>query len=263
MALRALPLWLASIALAGCSAAPGASESYDVANDDTVAAEESAIIGGVETAGDPAIVAIAATRPGQEGSSLCTGTVISPTVVLTAAHCVDPAVIGGDDATFVVLTDPNLTDGVAADGRLAVKEVHWDPQFNSRNLPNGHDIAVVILAEPTTITPIPWNSAPLPASLRNTQVRIVGYGLSNGFNQTGAGVKRTASTRLSSFNDKLVTHGDNRARICQGDSGGPVLARINGVETVIGVNSYGFIFCLFSGNSTRVDTYRSFVEQYL
>ena len=94
-------------------------------------------------------------------------------------------------------------------------------------------------------------------------MRIVGYGLNDGFGQKGAGIKRTAKTKLTNFTDKLVTHGTWTQRICQGDSGGPVLAKVNGVETVIGVNSYGFIFCLGTSNSTRVDTYKSFVEGFL
>lgn len=38
---------------------------------------------------------------------------------------------------------------------------------------------------------------------------------------------------------------------------------IGGVEKVVGVNSFGIIFCLFSGNSTRVDKYATFVKSYL
>ena len=39
--------------------------------------------------------------------------------------------------------------------------------------------------------------------------------------------------------------------------------KIGGVETVIGVNSFGILLCLFEASSTRVDTYKSFVEKYL
>jgi secreted trypsin-like serine protease len=229
-----------------------------------VGVSEAAIIRGTEDQGDPAIVAILAQIEGKEGQALCTGTLIAPTVVLTAAHCVDPAVLGGP-AKFLVLSDWNLADGaVAEDQRHAVKAVEWDPEFSEQNLPGGHDIAVVVLEQPMAVTPMKWNDRPLPAALAKSQVRIVGYGLSDGFGQTGAGIKRTASTRLNSFDNLILqTGGFMSARICSGDSGGPVLAKLDGIEQVVGVNSFGFALCIANGNSTRVDTYKSFVQKHL
>lgn len=218
------------------------------------------IINGTDDQGDPAIVSIYAKVAGQEGGFLCTGTIISPTVVLTAAHCVDPKELGGE-ATFTVITDWNLRDGVEATSKLEVKSVEWDRQFNKDDLNGGHDIAVVKLAQPTSITPIPWNGKPLAKSLTGSNVRIVGYGLSNGLDQKGdsAGTKRQATVKLKSFDEKFV----NLSKICSGDSGGPVLAKIDGKEQVIGVNSFGFIFCVGQSSSTRVDTYSAFVESQL
>lgn len=229
-----------------------------------VAGQQSAIIRGTDNKGDDAIVAIVALIEGKEGQGLCTGTLIAPTVILTAAHCVDPAVLGGP-AKFAVVSDWNLADGDVPEPNIhRVTSVHWDPQFDINNVLGGHDIAVMILETPMSATPIAWNDEPLPATLAKSQVRIVGYGLSDGFNQTGAGVKRTAMTMLNSFDDLIIqTGGLMSPRICMGDSGGPVLATINGVEKVIGVNSFGFAFCIASGQSTRVDTYKDFVRPFL
>lgn len=232
--------------------------------DDAVSVQEP-IINGTNDEGDPSIVALYGKLKGKEGGALCTGTVISPTVVLTAAHCVDPAAMQGEEIeSFTVITDWNLTDGVAEESKLAVKETHFDPQFDINNILNGHDVAVVILAQPTTLTPIPWNSKPLDTTSR-LPIRLVGYGLDDGFNQTGAGVKRQAKSKSTKIDNLFVKHGQFfiGSRICNGDSGGPVLAKINGQETVIGVNSFGFIFCLGEASSTRLDTYASFVQQYV
>ena len=65
------------------------------------------------------------------------------------------------------------------------------------------------------------------------------------------------------MDDKFVVTGGFGKTMCSGDSGGPVLATINGVETVIGVNSFGFVYCIGAGNSTRVDAYVPWVDQYL
>ena len=76
-------------------------------------------------------------------------------------------------------------------------------------------------------------------------------------------MKRQSQLKLNKFDTKLVSTGGFLNTICSGDSGGPILAKVDGKETVIAVNSYGLIFCLAASSSTRVDTYKSFVEQYL
>ena len=253
--LNKLP-WLALTTLVACGS--------PTADPEPTASEQDAIIGGVADTGDPSIVALYGVVPGADKGALCTATVISPTVVLTAAHCVHPDT-AGKDAVFSVLTAPDLTDKTHPSPRLKVKEVHYDPAFDLKNVLNGHDIAVAILDAPTTLRPIPWNKTALPADLKGKQIRLVGYGLNDSFGQKGAGIKRQASTKLNSFDTNFVKTGTliPWKGICSGDSGGPVLAKIGGVETVVGVNSFGILGCLFESSSTRVDTYKAFVEKYL
>lgn len=254
MIARKLPVWVLGSALlaTGCAVEAEPAEDLD--------ATESSIINGVETTGYPNIVALYGKKPDADQGSLCTASVIAPTVLLTAAHCVAPSVVG-EGLVFKALLSHNLVDSSNPSPKIDVAEVHWDQQFNAQQLMNGHDIAVAILAKPINVTPLKINRAPLSGI---SNVRLVGYGLNDGFGQTGAGVKRTAEVAVSSIDDKFVVTGSwFGTTMCSGDSGGPVLAKINGEDVVIGVNSFGFIYCIGTGSSTRVDSYLSFIDQYL
>lgn len=241
------------LALVGCEAGSAGSPSPAIGED------TSAIVGGEADTGDPSVVAVYAQVPGQAGGFLCTGSVISPTVVLTAAHCVSESETG-PGATFTVLTGPNINrDRTHA---LAVREVHANPLWSARRLEGGHDQGVVILTEPSTLAPLPVNRQPLTASLRGTSVRIVGYGLSDGTAQTGAGVKRQAVTLLGAVGTKLVAVGDSRHGTCNGDSGGPAFMSLNGEETIVGTTSYGNVDCSDGGYDARIDTDLAFIDTY-
>src|SRR5262249_30638633 len=71
------------LALGGCT---GAGTATGMVGED--------IIGGVNDTSDVGVVLLYITAPGQQGGELCTGEVVSPHVVLTAAHCA-----GGEDPT--------------------------------------------------------------------------------------------------------------------------------------------------------------------
>ncbi len=247
---------LATLSFLGCSS------DYTGDQDINVESTSQEIIGGTPTTADPAIIAIFTHKPGAQEGALCTATLISPTVLLTAAHCVDPKLVGEDTQTIAAFgADINAPETA---GTIApVAETHFNPLFNSRNPAAGYDIAVAILKDPVSITPMPFMHKPLEQSLVGKTVRLVGYGVTNGFNNQGAGVKRTVSTDLKSFDDKLVRFGALGRTICSGDSGGPVLMEVDGKETVVGVNSFGMLFCLTGASSTRVDSYLDFIGTYV
>jgi secreted trypsin-like serine protease len=184
--------------------------------------------------------------------------VISPTVLVTAAHCVAPSEVGAG-AKFIAVLGPNFDDPKAE--VLTVTETHYDTAFNVNNLSGGHDIGVAILATPTTLTPIPVNADTDPHTL--STVRLVGYGVNNGTAQTGAGRKRTVNAPVDGVTKRLIQIGDSKHDTCQGDSGGPALAKINGVETIVGLTSFGAAGCSGGGYDTRIDLYGTFLAQWL
>ena len=196
-----------------------------------VTEEDANVIGGETDTGDPGVVAVYAQQPGSDAGFLCTGSVIAPTVILTAAHCVSPSETGRG-ATFTVLTSANINRGGGQ--QLAVREVHANPLWSTRNLAGGHDQGIVILGEPTSLPVLPFNRQALAAQSVGKPLRIVGYGLNDGARQTGAGVKRQVLTKLQSIAAMLIGVGDSRHGTCNGDSGGPAFMKIDGVETIVG-----------------------------
>lgn len=254
-----------AVALAGlvgfAAAMVGCAADATSGSEESTASNESSIINGVETTGYPNVIALYGKKPGADKGMLCTASLVTPTVLLTAAHCVDPAV-AGEGNVYSALLGPKLTDQANPSPRVAVASVHWDREFSSQNLQGGHDIAVAILAEPINNIPLLKISRSIPTGL--TKVRLVGYGLNNGQQQTGAGIKRTAEVPVSSLDEKFIVTGSwFGTTMCSGDSGGPVLADINGELTIVGVNSFGFIQCMGTGSSTRPDKYLGFVDQYV
>jgi secreted trypsin-like serine protease len=246
-----LTLAAATFGFMGCSSPPG----------EATGEQDSTIIGGKTDPGDPAVMALFAHQPGAQSGSLCTASLISSTVLLHAAHCVDPREVGAGNV-FVAIQGTSLNTATAI---VNVASTHFDPRFDPNALANGHDIGVSILATPiTNMAPLPFNRAPLAANLVGQPVRLVGYGVNNGAAQTGAGTKRQVTTRLDAFNDQLLQIGDIRHQTCNGDSGGPALMNIGGVSTIVGVTSFGQQFCGGNGGfDTRVDSQLAFIQQFV
>jgi secreted trypsin-like serine protease len=240
-----------------------------------VASDSPAIINGTNDTDDPAVVLVLAQVPNSMNASLCTGEIISPHVVLTAAHCVDPATVG-TGAQFIVFTGQQLTNMSPNTDFLTVKETHFVTAFDSNNPQNGNDVGVVILANPTTITPVPYNRDAMSQSLVGMPARLVGFGITdaNDTMGTSAGTRRTAPTTLAHLDDLFVGLQDGQHGICEGDSGGPAFMMFNGVERIVGITSFGFQGCPLTppagtptgfeaGNDTRIDIYSSFIDMWV
>jgi V8-like Glu-specific endopeptidase len=218
------------------------------------------LIGGTTDSGDPSVVALLATN--NQGQALCTSEVIAPTVLLTAAHCVDPSETG-PGAVFDVVQGSDAHFGTQPTGPSIVSETHYDTAFDANQLQNGHDVGIVILSQPLPLTPFPFNKSPVDQSMVGQPVRLIGYGLSDAATQSGAGTKRQLTTTLDDFDNLLLHIGDTGMDSCEGDSGGPALMKINGVDTIMGVTSFGNQDCSGGGYYTRIDDYTSFINQYL
>lgn len=248
---------LAALALAACTAGPPSTSSLS-----------QPIINGTADDGDPSVVAVFAYVPGQPGAALCTGEIISPHVVLTAAHCVKFAV----NVQFLIYTANSLVfDGtVPMTNTLATTGGAANPGWPSADTTTDSDpgdIGVVVLAEPTDLPPLSYNRFALPDRLVEQPVRVVGYGLTDGndANGTTAGTKHSAPNYLNYIRPQGIELWDNEHGTCEGDSGGPAFMMLNGKERITGVTAIGYKGCpvKLAATDTRVDAFVSFIDRYV
>lgn len=243
-------MWtLFACAMAACAVDEAVDQNGGAANQDspTVAADEQSIIGGTTDTGDPCVVAVFAHPPGVNSGSLCTGTVVGAHTVLTAAHCVDPAIVGPGQV-FEILSGTTLTlPGIVASSTT------FDPLWNPSNLFGGHDIGIV-----HTAGALPFPTCPIGPFNPSLAVRLVGYG-SNAHDNTGAGTKRQVTTNVVAFNGIIFQDGNSNQQTCHGDSGGPAFQG----AAVVGVTSFGQdsppLVCFNGGFHDRTDAFAAFI----
>jgi V8-like Glu-specific endopeptidase len=214
------------------------------------------IIAGVADPGDPAVVELIAFIPPNK-AAVCTATVISPHLLLTAGHCIqdDP------NARYMVFFGADFHMSTVRD-LAPVLATASDPAFDRTSPGRGHDLGVVAFAQALAIAPVPMNAGALGADLVGTPVRYVGYGLADGAAQTGVGVRRQATEPVAEVADLLIRVAPNPNAICEGDSGAPLLTSTPAGELLIGVASYGDDpHCQKNSYFGRLDSQRAWVDE--
>lgn len=202
------------------------------------------IVGGATTNAFPAVGAI--TRNGQMH---CTGTLVGPRTVVTAAHCVS----GFTASSMKFVLGPKLTTATAT---LGVASIKAHPNYNATQITN--DVGILTLSADAPIAPMKLLGS-MDASWAGTNLTFVGYGANNGNTQTGYGTKRFVDMAIQSVSATQFQYAVPGKNTCNGDSGGPAFANVNGEMLVAGVTSYGDENCTQFGVDTRVDAFASFI----
>ncbi|MGW3625315.1 serine protease [Streptomyces sp. NPDC000880] len=221
------------------------------------AAADGVVVGGypARVADSPWVVALASRHRfgGTRAGQFCGGVVVAPTKVLTAAHCLNRAVLGQDVSE---IRDLRVLSGrselVGAGGQeIAVSGTEVAPQYSPTT--NNADLAVLTLAKAlpasqviglagpgdpayqpgTSATVYGWGDTKgdgsYPTSLHAAQVTVLPDQACEQAYPGGLSARYVASTMLCAGDAK----GGRDA--CQGDSGGPLVAR----GKLIGLVSWG------------------------
>lgn len=235
---QGLILLLASALLAACGVEPGTSAQVQAQGRED-------IVGGSSYSGLPAVGAIT-----YRGSQHCTGTLIGARKVLTAAHCLEG--VNVNQLRFVI--GPNAYQPQYS---LRVASVTPHPAYNSYALTN--DIGYLTLSSDAPVAPMKVLGN-MSNSFVGEPLFFVGYGVTNGATQSGAGLKRAVWMDVSRVDSTTFRYNDPGKNTCSGDSGGPAFYQTAaGDLAVAGVTSYGDWYCTQYGVDTRVDTYVSFL----
>ncbi|NUO54235.1 MAG: trypsin-like serine protease [Polyangiaceae bacterium] len=188
-----------------------------------VAPSRAPIVNGQPDPGHPAVVALT-----YQGQSFCSGTLVTPTIVVSAAHCIHPD-IGVPGTSAQVYFGPDVTQGGTF---IDVIEAKYKLDFYLDDPEIDDDISVLRLAEPAPVAPLPMGDTP-PAG---TQLTLVGFGITSS-GGSGGGVKRIATATIDQIWGEVFAMNLTPSGTCNGDSGGTAIWDDNGVEKFVGIHT--------------------------
>lgn len=254
---------IAFAGLAACAPKNQEAEIYQSSD-----ASESSIVGGEAVdAKDPLLkttVGIALKGHGV----ICTGTLISKNLVVTAAHCTmdlskpsDLSVTFGNDTKAKTLQTRKVLGG-----RVPAK---W-PLLGASQKKDWNDIAVLKI---DGVAPAGFEPAVLLANklaLKDGQdVTIAGFGLLNMIPEKSSNLMQKVVIKMtdSKYADSEVLFAQHEGKgACHGDSGGPALITVKGRPVLIGVTSRaatlkGGMNCMEGSIYTSIAAHIGFLKQ--
>lgn len=196
----------------------------------------------------------------------CSGTLLSPTLFLTAGHCTDGA------EHVEIWFDWDVESGIPSNGYPFEGDVggtpHTHPQYDPRAFYR-YDLGVVVLDEPVAMSE--YGELPTLDQLDSLQpgahtvFTAVGYGLQKSFPDAASWkvqaqrVRMISRPHLIQINRGLVgdfslllSNNAHTGGTCFGDSGGPNF--IGDTNVIAGVTSFGLnSTCAGTGGVYRVD----------
>ncbi|NIW26148.1 MAG: trypsin-like serine protease [Actinobacteria bacterium] len=206
----------------------------------------------------PAVVAVVARRAAcvETPAVACTGTLIAPRVVLTAAHCFD--VFGTEGRNYEVYFGPDLNgpEGSYVLGDVAIRHPEFDDETHE------NDVGLLRLAERAPVEPMALPIGVLDDTSVGGTARVVGFGVTRDESQP-EGVKREGSTVVTELTATMFRSARDPSMTCQGDSGGPVFVDLGEGEELAGITVSGDPGCDVEASNVRVDAVLDFIAPFV
>jgi secreted trypsin-like serine protease len=216
-----------------------------------------------------AVVALVQETGFGDWAEFCTGTLITRTVVLTAAHCLDDTDTGDYRVFFG-------NDATRSGDLVTVLQHVQHPGWDGSAPESGDDVALIRLAGPAPagVKPIPHLPAAkgLDDSDVGTDLEFSGFGLTESGSSDEKLHVLVALDAVCPGPDPCTDEGveisprafgytQEAGGPCFGDSGGPAFIVRDGYEYVAGITSYGDD-CEGYGVSTAVHPYQAWIEDW-
>jgi len=169
----------------------------------------------------------------------CTGTLIAPDVVLTAAHCM--VFLGRRLPGFVL--EPRVTAATPETTDPASRVViHPEFVVQADSGAPLHDLALVLLSKPLRgVAPEKLLSKSESAHIAaGDAVDLVGYGWMSRATPVDGTKNRGRSKVVETRSAEWVIGAPTGAQNCDGDSGGPAFVNIRGKRRLMGIASRSF-----------------------
>lgn len=227
-------------------------------------------------------------RASGEAFFMCAATVVSPRVLVSAAHCFNEKYKDSD--WFVRVGDNYIAEDDPSEQTFQVDRIIRHENFVPLSAPGGdgrHDIALLVIRPRKVASRIAFDKYVTPACLpdlgaelqrwRSSDCEISGWGMqqynnSDSYPDSVRAAKIIVSNvdegecdylynRVVSRTGKFCAGGDVDA--CQEDSGGPLMCEYKGRYQLVGIVSSGKGCGSYPGLYTEVSRYSSWISSWV